>query len=253
MGNMKIGIFDSGIGGISVLNELQKDFPNEKYIYYADYINNPYGSKTKDELIKIGINIVNILINEGCNIIIIACNTMTISSLEILKELFPNILFVGITPLIKEACNKKYKNILVMGTPFTLKSKYVLDSIKQYKKYNQNIYLLNSPRLAPLVETFNYDNIKEYLINILTDYKDIDCIVLGCTHYSLIKNIIQDIMIDSFILDNTKLISNKLKEFIKPSNINNKEILLLNSKGLNQTYNDVLKQLEQLYKGDING
>ncbi len=247
----KIGIFDSGIGGISILKELQNTFPNEEYIYYADYINNPYGEKTKKELIKIGSNIIDILINNKCNIIVIACNTMTIAALEELKKLYPNISILGITPPIKEACNTSYKNMLLMATPFTIKSKYVNDNVKQYKKDNQNIILLDSKRLAPLIETYNLKDIKEYLNTILKDYKNIDSIILGCTHYSLIKDIIKSI-INKPIIDNTSLISNELKDLIIPNDKKIiKEVIYLNSLNKKETYSDIINKIKNLNGGNL--
>ena len=105
----KVGIFDSGIGGLTTYKEIKKLLPNENYIYYADTKNNPYGSKTQDELKQITKNIVNKLITKGAKIIVIACNTATTNCIEYLRKEFPNTIFIGTEPAIKVACDNNFK------------------------------------------------------------------------------------------------------------------------------------------------
>ena len=94
----KIGLFDSGLGGLSVLSEIMKLLPNEDYLFYEDSINNPYGDKTEEELFKITSNIVEYLLKENCKIIVIACNTATTMCIDKLREKYSNTIFVGTVP-----------------------------------------------------------------------------------------------------------------------------------------------------------
>ncbi len=244
----KIGLFDSGIGGISVLLELKNKFPNEEYIYYADYKNNPYGEKSKEELISIGKTIIDKLINNGCYIIIIACNTMTLAGLEEFKKAYPNILFIGTIPPIKEAFDTKSNNILLMATPFTLNSQHVKNNISLNMNNNQRIIFANTPKLAPLIETYDYESIYNYLKSVLLEYNNIDLIVLGCTHYSLIKNVIRRI-INVEIIDSSMYIYEILNKTIIPNNSKAvKEVVMLNSLDRKESYQEILLKLSLLNK-----
>ena len=125
MNNSKIGLFDSGLGGLSILKELVKELPNEDYLFYEDSINNPYGSKTEEELLEITSKIVDYLLESGCKIIVIACNTATTSCMKKLREKYPNTIFVGTVPAIKVAYDNHFKNVINLSTPYTQNSKRV--------------------------------------------------------------------------------------------------------------------------------
>lgn len=208
-----IGFFDSGIGGISVLKETMKLLPNENYIYYGDSLNNPYGSKTKEQLYEITSNIVDFLINKGCKIIVVACNTATTGCIKYLREKYKNYIFIGTEPAIKVAYDLNYNNTLIMATPYTLKTERVHDLITKYTRKEQNILLLSCDNLANTIETKSKEEIRLCLNNLLYQYKDcnIDSIVLGCTHYSLIKEEIQNIMKDAVLLDGCLGIAKEIK------------------------------------------
>ena len=216
----KIGVFDSGIGGYSVLWKLKELMPKEEYVYYKDSDNLPYGNKSDSELFNIACNIVSYLISKGCVIIVIACNTMTTKCISKLRKKYPNIIFVGTEPAIKVACDNNYKNILVMATPATIKSNSVSRLVKDNKKSFQNIYLVPCDGLARAVEDNNEKKIKEILVKVLGKYKSlgIDCIVLGCTHYTFVKEEISEIINADFVdgsLGVAKQVKRKLeKSFI---------------------------------------
>ena len=161
MGN-KIGIFDSGIGGITVLNEIIKILPNEEYLYYSDSKNNPYGNKSDEEIIKICDDIVKYLINEGCDVIVIACNTASAKAAGFLRNKYKEITIIAIEPAYKMVYDYSYdKPTLVMATEGTIKSeKFNL----LYEKYNNNnTYLLSCAGLADIIEAEDRYKIKEYL------------------------------------------------------------------------------------------
>ena len=185
----KIGVFDSGLGGLSILNELVKLMPNEDYLFYEDSINNPYGEKSDAELLKIASKIVDYLIANNCKIIVIACNTATASCMKKLREMYPDVIFVGIVPAIKVAYDRKYKYTIVLSTAYTANSKRVEDLINDYKNDDQVIINISGKNLANLIELGKMEEVEELLNDLLSKYNEVaDSIVLGCTHYSLIKD-----------------------------------------------------------------
>lgn len=225
--NNKIGILDSGIGGTTTLNEIKKLLPNEDFIYYADSKNNPYGSKSTEELYSIVKNIVDYLIKKEVKLIVIACNTATTKCIEKLRENYKNILFVGTEPAIKVACDNNYKNTLVLATPGTIKSERTGELVNKNKKINQNIYLLPCDYLANAIERNDNKEIDSLLNKYLTPYqnKNIDSIVLGCTHYPLIKDKIQSYFKDAIIIDGNIGVAKRVKYILETNN------LIANNKG----------------------
>lgn len=188
-----IGILDSGIGGVTVMKEIIKVLPNEKYIYYSDSKNNPYGDKTEDELYDIVNNIVKFLISNGCSIIVLACNTASAVCVGKLRKEYENIIFIAIEPAYKMVHDYNFSGkTLVMATKATLGSKKF---IKLYDKYNNDKTILKPcPGLAELIENDNKKEIDLYLQNQISKYKGVDNVVLGCTHYPLIKDRIEKVL-----------------------------------------------------------
>ena len=221
--NNKIGILDSGLGGLSILKELIKILPNENYLFYEDSINNPYGDKTDDEIFKIVSNVVDYLLKENCKIIVIACNTATTSCINKLRNKYKNTIFVGTVPAIKVSFDHDFKNTLLIATPYTIKSNSVHELIDNFKKENQNIYLESGKNLAHLIEINDEEKIDSLLNELLTPYKNkIDSIVLGCTHYPLIKNKIKKTLPNCNIIDGSIGVSNEVKhQLIKYNLLNN--------------------------------
>lgn len=219
--NRKIGLFDSGLGGLSILKELIKKLPNEDFLFYEDSINNPYGDKSEEEIFNISCKIVEYLISKNCKMIVIACNTATTSCMKKLKEKYKNIIFIGCVPAIKVATDNNYKNILVLATPYTIKSKRVDELIYENKKKNQNIELVSGSSLANLIEHQDKEKIIELLKEIFKDKNNIDSIVLGCTHYSLIKEEINSVMPNVNLLDGCIGVSNEVKRKLEKNNLLN--------------------------------
>ena len=234
--NKKIGILDSGLGGLSILKELRKVLPNEDYLFYEDSINNPYGSKSDSELLKIVSNVVEFLLKNDCKIIVIACNTATISCMKSLREMYPDVIFVGTVPAIKVAYDNNYKNTIILSTPYTMNSKRVEELINDYHNPDQSIINISGENLANLIENEKYDEIFSLLEKLLNPYKDkCDSIVLGCTHYPLIKDIIQSIIPNAKLLDGSLGVANEVKHQLTINNLLNTkstlgEIEIINSK-----------------------
>lgn len=221
----KIGVFDSGVGGLSILNELVKELPYEDFYYYGDSLNNPYGEKSDEELLKITSNIVEKLINKNCKLIVIACNTATTRCMKKLREIYSNVIFVGTVPAIKVACDKRFKNTLVMATPATIESERTYELIRDNKRYDQNIYLLPCPGLAKAIEQNDKEKIKRILQNDFKDYKDkeIDAIVLGCTHYPFIREEILEEMPNTILIDGSIGVSKEVKRQLEEHGLLNDE------------------------------
>ena len=234
--NNKIGILDSGLGGLSILKELRKVLPNEDYLFYEDSINNPYGSKSDEDLLKIVSNVVEFLLKKDCKIIVIACNTATTSCMESLRKMYPNTIFVGTVPAIKVAYDNNYKNTIILSTPYTMNSKRVEELINDYHNPDQNIINISGENLANLIENEKYDEIFALLERLLTPYKDVcDSLVLGCTHYPLIKDIIHSIIPKANLLDGSLGVANEVKHQLTINNLLNTkstlgEIEIINSK-----------------------
>lgn len=208
-----VGVFDSGIGGLSVLRELEKILPNEDFYYYGDSLNNPYGEKSDEELFEITSGVVDYLVNKGCKLIVIACNTATTRCMKYLREKYKDIIFVGTVPAIKVACDRDFKNTLVMATPATIESERTMELIRDNIRKDQNIYLVACPGLANAIEDNDQEKIKEILKDTFREYKDkeIDSIVLGCTHYPFIKEDILKEMPGVILLDGSRGVAMEVK------------------------------------------
>lgn len=214
----KIGVFDSGVGGLTILSELYKKYPNESYIYIGDNKNSPYGDKTSLELFNYGKRIIDYFIENGVNIVVIGCNTTCSTVFDKLSKLYKDITIIGvIDATINKFLDTNKSNVLVIGTNATIKSNIYENKIKE-KNISIRVHSLATPKLVPLIEN-NLDVdlvINEYL----EPYKDIDSIILGCTHYKLIENSIRkDIEIinssDGVVLELSKYFSNENEPNIK--------------------------------------
>lgn len=190
---MEIGIFDSGIGGITVLHEALKLLPYENYIYYADTKNVPYGTKPKDEVKKYIFDAAEFIISQGVKALVIACNTATSVAIQDLRERY-SIPIIGMEPAVKPAVEKNgscSKRVLVTATPLTLKEEKLKNLIARVD--NEHIVdLLPLPGLVGFAEKFDFsdDTVIPYLKEQLStfDLKQYGTIVLGCTHFPLFRD-----------------------------------------------------------------
>ena len=238
--NNKVGVFDSGIGGLSILNELKIVLPNTDFIYFGDSKNCPYGEKSDEDLMNITRRIVDYLKNEGCMLIVIACNTATTRCMKKLRVEYPELIFVGCVPAIKMASDQNFKNTLVMATPATIESERTHELVRDNKRDDQNIYLVPCFGLASAIERDNKKEIKNILGNIFFEYrdKDIDSIVLGCTHYPFIKKEILEEMPGVTLLDGSRGVANEAKRQLEKNGLlveldRPGEVIILNSNDSN--------------------
>lgn len=205
-----IGVFDSGVGGISVLRELVKIMPNENYIYLGDSKNAPYGTKTLEEVRRLSFQNTASLLSQGAKAIVVACNTATSAAVRLMRERYENlpearmsesIPIVGIEPAVKPAAlQKEHARVLVMATPMTVGQEKFHILMERYQD-RATIYPLACPGLMEFVERGDLDSpaLHEFLKNLLQPYmnKKLDSVVLGCTHYPFVKHVIQEIMGES--------------------------------------------------------
>ena len=244
-----IGIFDSGIGGISILEKLKQLLPNENFIYLADNRNCPYGSKSKKEIISLSKKNCEKLIELNCKIIIIACNTSTTNSIKKLREIIA-IPIIGIEPGLKPAIHyTKTKNIGILATEKTLGSKLFFETLNQNRIDDIHIHEQIGYELVNLIEEGSHS--KQNLYKILEKYlvpminKNIDCLLLGCTHYNHIKDIIEEIIpVDIKIVDTITPVNKRVLNILKSNNILNKSTkkrtikIFYNGKKLSSNYLD---------------
>ena len=210
---MKIGVFDSGKGGTTVLEAIKRVLPNEEYKYIGDSKNCPYGEKSDEELMRIVCGIVDELCDFGAEIIVIACNTATAKCIDKLRELYPKIEFVGTEPAIKLAVATGAENILVMATPGTVESERLHELVRDNKMNNQKIELLACAGLADVIE--KDENVDEVLNRLLKGKKNYDVVVLGCTHYSLIRDRIQKYFPEALLIDGNDGVASRVQQIVQ--------------------------------------
>ena len=219
--NEAIGIFDSGIGGVTVLKEILKILPNEKYIYYSDSKNNPYGDKSDEQINALCDNIVQQFIKQRCKIIVIACNTASAKSVKHLREKYKNIPFIAIEPAYKMVYDYAYKNpTLVMATKGTIESEKF--NLLYHTYDNHKTILLPCVGLADIIEEGNREKIKKYLKEHLESYRGkVKNVVLGCTHYPLIQDEIQEVLGEVTFFNGAPYLAKHLKEVLEEKDLSN--------------------------------
>ncbi|OKZ57453.1 MAG: glutamate racemase [Clostridium sp. 26_21] len=223
MDNRPIGIFDSGVGGITVLKEIQKRLPNEHLIYLGDTKNFPYGNKNKEEIIKFAIQNVEYLIKKNVKIIVIACGTATSQAIEILQNKFEIPIMGIIEPTVEYVKNKNYNKIGVIATEGTIRNGAWENKLKEKI---QNIEVINKacPMLATIAEEGRATGeegrkaIKEYMKPFKE--KKINKIILGCTHFPIYEQVIRDELKYEVELINTgKMVADELKHYVELNNL----------------------------------
>ena len=222
-----IGIFDSGVGGLTVLTEIRKKLRNENIVYLGDTLNFPYGNKSKEEIIEYSKRNVEILMSKGAKIIVIACGTATSQACEVLQKEF-DIPIVGIIkPTVEYIQEQKYNEEGVIATEGTIRSGaweyYLKKSIPDIKVVNKAC-----PMLATIAEEGRATSkegkavIKEYMV----PFKEnkIDKIILGCTHYPIYEDLIRKEMeYDVDLINTGVIVADYLEKYLEEHNIQNTE------------------------------
>lgn len=202
--NGYVGVFDSGVGGISVLRQLAATLPAENFVYFGDSANAPYGEKTRDQVARMSRGIVDRLLDEGAKAIVIACNTATSVAAASLRADYAHVPIIGVEPALKPATEQPgVKRILVMATPITLRlDKYQLLA----EKWGSGHEVIDAPcpGLAARIEKGDLESpdIYELLEDLVGSYAGaVDAVVLGCTHYPFIARQIREVVGDVPLFD----------------------------------------------------
>lgn len=200
MRKLPIGVFDSGVGGISVLRELAALMPNEDFIFFGDSKHAPYGTKTLEEVRKLTCADAEYLRKQQVKALVVACNTATSAAIDILREKYQDIPVIGIEPALKPAVHAgNHPRVLVMATPMTLREEK-FQKLMQLHRAEAEIISLPCPGLVEFVERGELDSpaLEQFLTTLFRDYllHPVDCVVLGCTHYPLVKDMIQKVLGD---------------------------------------------------------
>jgi glutamate racemase len=193
-----IAVFDSGVGGISVLRELSRLMPDEDFIYYGDSKHAPYGTKDIQEVRRLTIACAEQLFAQGAKGLVVACNTATSAAVRVLREQHPDIPIVGIEPAVRPAALcMEHPRVLVMATPMTIREEKFRRLMARYEDVAQ-IIPLPCPGLMDFIERGDLDgeDLHKYLQELLYSYGDntVDTAVLGCTHYPFVRRQIQSVL-----------------------------------------------------------
>lgn len=221
--NRPIGVFDSGIGGLTVLKELSERLPNEDFIYYADSMNAPYGPKSAETIIEYSDKIIRFLLEKNCKLIVIACNTATAAAVYEMRQRF-EVPVVGLEPAVKPAClNTKTGHVGVLATEGTFRGNHFKTTSDKYKDY-VTLHLQVAKGLVEFAENGIFDgpevqNLVKQYVNPLID-QNIDQLVLGCTHYPLFTDTIQTVAGTGVaVIDSAQAVARRTKDILMTQKI----------------------------------
>ncbi len=203
--NDYIGVFDSGVGGISVLRHLVRQMPNEQFLYYGDSANAPYGTRPTEEIQNLTFRAAEHLMNRGCKALVLACNTATSAAAKALRLAMPDTIIIGIEPALKPAALRfPGGTVGVIATPATLRdgSKFT----RLLAKYEESctVVRIPAPGLVELVEQGKAESeeTEALLRSLLEPWQGkLDGLVLGCTHYPFAVPVIEKILPDTVLFD----------------------------------------------------
>ena len=195
--NEYIAVFDSGVGGISVLRELRKELPNERFLYFGDSANAPYGDRSVEEVQALTLAAARMLMGRGVKALVIACNTATAAAIELLRKTYPDEIIIGIEPAVKLAAGHfPHGRIGVMATQVTLKLERFDDLVHRFDD-TALVERIPAPGLVKLIEAGKADSAETeaLLTRILSPWKGkLNALVLGCTHYPFVKKTVARIL-----------------------------------------------------------
>jgi len=224
-----IGLFDSGVGGLTVAGAIRNILPSEKMIYFGDTAHLPYGDKSRDTIIQYSLEITSFLLSKECKIILIACNSASSNAFDEVKDFVGNRAIVmnvidPVTSYVAE--NTNAKNVGIIGTKATINSEKYTRDLSDKNKYIE-VSPLATPLFVPMIEEgFVFDNISNAVIRAYLSRKElegIDTLILGCTHYPIIKNQISKFFnFEVNVIDSAKIVAEKLLQIMTEKQLLNK-------------------------------
>ncbi|MGE6442475.1 glutamate racemase [Psychrobacter sp. NPDC078409] len=224
-----IGVFDSGVGGLSVYLHLAQQLPTERYVYYADTLNVPYGNRDSEDIETLTLKAVEWLHQQGCKLIVIACNSASAYALDTARRCYPHIPIVGLVPALKPAVlASKSAHVAVLATKATLNGTLLNDVIVNFAKPNNTIVTKYfDPQLVPWVEAgmSEQDETAERLRQQIRVFADegVDQLVLGCTHYPFFKTFLLDEIAQQQlpiqVIDSGQAIAERVRQLLIANNL----------------------------------
>lgn len=204
MREKQIAVFDSGLGGISVLKELLDCMPGENYLYYGDSANAPYGTRTTAQVRELTLAAADMLYKRDIKALVVACNTATAAAINDLREKYPDIVVIGIEPALKMATDRFPEgHVAIMATQVTLREEKLDHLVERFPE--ARVERIPAPGLVELVEQGKTDapETEQLLETVLAPYRgQLDALVLGCTHYPFVKKAVRKVLGDGVkILD----------------------------------------------------
>jgi len=221
-----IGVFDSGVGGLSVLQKVIEALPEEKFIYLADQIHVPYGERSLKEVRQFSFGILRFLLNQGAKLIVVACNTASAAALHSLRKDYPDVPIVGMEPAVKPAAEYSHtRKVGVLATPATFQGELYASVVERFAQ-DVKIFQHTCPGLVGQIERgeLSSSSTRKILQSVLNPMlaEGIDTVVLGCTHYPLVLPIIQEIVgEDVRVIDPAPAIAGRVKFLLNEENIMN--------------------------------
>ncbi|MDO4489303.1 MAG: glutamate racemase [Eubacteriales bacterium] len=224
----KVAVFDSGLGGISVLRELKKTLPHEDFVYFGDSGNAPYGVRTRENIQELCKGVIDQIIAEEGSVkcVVIACNTATSAAIDYLRTEFPDIEFIGIEPAIEWAVTElENPLVLTFATNFTVNGELFKNNVERLKDRGTFVSM-GAPNFVTYVESGVSDSnmndeVREYIDSLCSGIeKPVDAVVLGCTHFPFIKNTIKEEVDkttggNARLFDAAVLVAKKTKKFLE--------------------------------------
>ncbi len=224
--NQAIGVFDSGLGGLTVLKALEKQLPHESFIYFGDTAHVPYGSKSAETVQNYSNQITQFLLNHHVKLIVIACNTASSMAAHVLREKFDVPIFGVVTPSVEQAISHHHGGeIGIIGTQSTIASNSYVDKFITLAPHIKTVQRA-CPLFVPLIEEnwTNTDTAQEVANIYLGELKThkLDALVLGCTHYPMMENIIQSVVGDSVkLISSGPAVAEAVDKFLMENNLQN--------------------------------
>ena len=217
--NSPIGVFESGVGGIGTLAALRRELPQERFLFYGDTANAPYGTKSREEVMGCINRIMEHLLAQDVKAVVIACNTATAVAAAELRAKY-TLPIIGIEPALKPAHEmRRDGSILVLATPMTLK----LEKFRAlYERYGEGAIPLPCPGLMELVEREADDEARRYLLELFSPYDltKVDAVVLGCTHYVFLRQVLKNILPDTVsVLDGNAGTARQLRRVLTANDL----------------------------------
>lgn len=221
---MKIGFYDSGLGGLTILRATREMLPYYDYVYFGDTANLPYGDKSEEEIYTLAHDAIDKLFQDGASLIIVACNTISAEVLRKLQDtvfnnLYPDRRVLGvIIPTIEKLVESDIHNALLIGTRRTVASKKYE---RELEKKNSTIQLsaLATPRLVPLIEAHEFQAAFSALQEIAHgNISNAEAVILGCTHYTVLKDMIREVYPHVTVLSQDEIIPEKIMSYLQRHN-----------------------------------